>query len=124
MESLAYILIYFLHRSLPWASLGSDDQDLILQSKQGTSIYDLCFAIPSEFASFLVYARSLAFEDKPDYDRFRKLFKALLSREENPANIFDWDQPVGIEKRALEESKQETHPRKRKCESKLPSHRV
>ncbi|OJA09003.1 hypothetical protein AZE42_12245 [Rhizopogon vesiculosus] len=101
MESLAYILIYFLRRSLPWASLGSDDQDLILQSKQGTSIHDLYFGIPSKFASFL-------------------LFKALLSREENPANIFDWDQPVGIEKCTLEE----TRPRKRKCESKLPSHRI
>ena len=74
-------------------------------------------------------ARSLAFEDKPDYDRFRKIFEALLSREENPANtnMFDWDQPVSIEKRALEESKHKTRPRRRKRESELPNgpnHRV
>ena len=129
MESLAYTLIYFLRGSLPWAGLGLDGQDLILRSKQGTPIDHLCSTLPSEFASFLAYARSLAFEDKPDYDRFRKIFEALLSREENPANtnMFDWDQPVGIEKHALEESKHETRPRRRKRESKLPNgpnHRV
>jgi hypothetical protein len=125
MESLAYILIYFLRGSLPWTSLRSDDRDLILQSKRATSVDDLCTALPSEFASFLAYTRSLAFEDKPDYDRFRKIFEALLSKEENPAdtNVFDWDQPVRI-KRALEEYTHETHPRRRKCESKLPNHRV
>jgi len=123
MESLAYTLIYFLHGSLvPWAGLGLDGQDLILQGKQGTPIDHLCSTLPSKFASFLAYTCLLVFEDKPNYDRFQKIFEALLSREEYPANtnMFDWDQPVGIKKHALEESKHKNHPCRWKCESKLP----
>ena len=87
MESLAYTLIYVLRGSLPWAGLGLDGQDLILRSKQGTPIDHLCSTLPSEFASFLAYARSLAFEDKGPimigFERYLKLYyrgkKTLLT---------------------------------------------
>jgi casein kinase I family protein HRR25 len=125
MESLAYILIYFLHGSLPWVGLGAGNQDVILQSKQGSSIEDLCYALPTEFASFLIHACSLAFEDKPDYDGFWKIFEALLLREgPADANMFDWDQLVGAKRSMLEGSKQETCPKKQKPKSRLANDKM
>jgi hypothetical protein len=125
MESLAYILIYFLRGSLPWVGLGAGNQDVILQSKRGTSIEDLCYALPTEFAAFLIHARSLAFEDKPDYDGFRKMFEALLLREgPADASMFDWDQLVGEKRSMLEGSKQETRPQKRKPKSGLANDKM
>jgi hypothetical protein len=105
--------------------LGAGNQDVILQSKQGSSIEDLCYALPAEFASFLIHARSLAFEDKPDYDGFRKIFEALLLREgPADANMFDWDQLVGEKRSMLEGSKQETRPKKRKPKSGLANDKM
>ena len=86
MESLAYTLIYFLHRSLPWAGLGLDGQDLILWSKQGTLIDHLCSMLPSEFASswlMLTRSRSRTNPIMIGFKRYSKLYyrgkKTLLT---------------------------------------------
>lgn len=89
LESLAYILIYFLRGSLPWQGLckGRD----IVRSKR-TVTRNLCRGLPVEFCDFLDYCRSLAFDDKPDYDHLCRLFGNLLLQEglENDMG-FDWD---------------------------------
>ncbi|KAG1906130.1 kinase-like domain-containing protein [Suillus fuscotomentosus] len=57
LESLTYMLIYFLQGSLPW--LTSDEEKLssssILECKVNTTIEDLCRGIPVEFATMLIY---------------------------------------------------------------------
>ena len=46
---------------------------------------------PSEFAVYLNYVRSLRFEDKPDYQYLRKLFRDLFVREGYQMDyVFDW----------------------------------
>jgi hypothetical protein len=69
LESLTYMLIYLLRGSLPW--LTSDHEKLsstsILERKVNTTIEVLCNGIPVEFASVLIYMRSLAFLEDPDY---------------------------------------------------------
>jgi serine/threonine protein kinase len=87
MESLAYILIYFLRGCLPWE--GSPD---MAESKQQTTPHNLCHGLPTEFCTFLEYCRSLAFEKKPDYGYLGDLFNNLSLRNgfQNDA-AFDWD---------------------------------
>jgi serine/threonine protein kinase len=81
LESVAYILIYFLRGSLPWQGLKSNKPEqkyrLILQKKQQVTIGQLCQGLPTAFAEFLAYARSLKFDAKPDMLYLRKMFRDL-----------------------------------------------
>jgi serine/threonine protein kinase len=80
MESLAYILLYFLWGFLPWQGLELEGQD-ILESKQGITTLDLFHELPLEFRMFYEHCRSLSFNGKPKYDHFDCLFHDLLVKE-------------------------------------------
>lgn len=89
LESLAYILIYFLRGDLPWEGLA--DTELVAQQKSERSAAELCHGLPIEFATLLDHARSLQFEDKPDYSYLSGLFDHSLLREGNlNDDVFDW----------------------------------
>ncbi|GLU07749.1 hypothetical protein SLE2022_246970 [Rubroshorea leprosula] len=95
LESLGYVLMYFLRGSLPWQGLkaGTKKQkyDKISEKKVSTPIEVLCKSYPSEFVSYFHYCRSLHFEDKPDYSYLRKLFRDLFIREGYQFDyVFDW----------------------------------
>ncbi|KAG2337474.1 casein kinase I isoform delta [Suillus weaverae] len=70
LELLTYMLIYFLHGSLPW--LISDNKKLsnstILEHKACATIADICHDISIEFTNILIYTCSLAFTEDPDYN--------------------------------------------------------
>ncbi|KAG2125384.1 kinase-like domain-containing protein [Suillus clintonianus] len=98
LESLTYMLIYFLRGSLPW--LTSDDEKLsnstILERKARATIADICHDIPVEFANILIYTRSLAFAEDPDYDHLRSLLNGLRATLPAPATcMLDFSQPDG-----------------------------
>ncbi|KAJ0110534.1 casein kinase 1-like protein 6 isoform X1 [Pistacia vera] len=95
LESLGYVLMYFLRGSLPWQGLkaGTKKQkyDKISEKKVSTPIEVLCKSYPSEFVSYFHYCRSLRFEDKPDYSYLKRLFRDLFIREGFQFDyVFDW----------------------------------
>ncbi|KAJ4821000.1 casein kinase I [Rhynchospora pubera] len=95
LESLGYVLMYFLRGSLPWQGLkaGTKKQkyEKISEKKIATSIEALCRGYPSEFASYFHYCRSLRFDDKPEYSYLKKLFRELFIREGFQFDyVFDW----------------------------------
>ncbi|XP_057431134.1 casein kinase 1-like protein 11 isoform X2 [Lotus japonicus] len=95
LESLGYVLMYFLRGSLPWQGLraGTKKQkyDKISEKKMLTSIEALCKSHPAEFTTYFQYCRSLQFEDKPDYSYLKRLFRDLFIREGYQFDyIFDW----------------------------------
>jgi hypothetical protein len=62
-----------------------------METKMSTPVEALCKGYPSEFVTYLNYCRALRFEDKPDYNYLRRLFKELFSREGfDPDAAFDW----------------------------------
>ncbi len=86
LESLAYILIYFLHGFFPWHGPRKD----ILALKQGITSHDMLCDLPGEFHTFLEGCRSLEIHDKPNYDRYRNLFNNLFLQQGFEGNqIFD-----------------------------------
>jgi len=97
LESVGYVLIYFLKGSLPWQGLKAKNAQkkyrMILDKKQGVSIAQLCQGCPSQFAEFLAYTRSLKFDAKPDIPYLRKLFRDLYHSQgcASVGKLWDWD---------------------------------
>ncbi|QCE13529.1 casein kinase 1-like protein 1 [Vigna unguiculata] len=95
LESLGYVLMYFLRGSLPWQGLkaGTKKQkyERISEKKVSTSIEALCRGYPTEFASYFHYCRSLRFDDRPDYAYLKRIFRDLFIREGFQFDyVFDW----------------------------------
>jgi casein kinase 1 len=95
LESIGYILVYFLNGGLPWQSLQANNRNerynKICEMKLRIPVEQLCFGLPPEFSSYLNYCRSLRFEDRPDYSHLRKMFKELLVKEGHEYDYaFDW----------------------------------
>ncbi|KAM7509692.1 hypothetical protein LguiA_020145 [Lonicera macranthoides] len=95
LESLGYVLMYFLRGSLPWQGLkaGTKKQkyEKISEKKVSTPIEALCRGYPSEFASYFHYCRSLRFDDKPDYAYLKRIFRDLFIHEGFQFDyVFDW----------------------------------
>ncbi|KAM0969616.1 hypothetical protein ACFX13_018112 [Malus domestica] len=95
LESLGYVLLYFLRGSLPWQGLKADTKkqkyDKICEKKLSTPIEVLCKSHPVEFASYFHYCHSLTFDQRPDYGFLKRLFRDLFSREGYEFDyVFDW----------------------------------
>jgi len=98
LESIGYVLVYFLKGSLPWQGLKAKNAQkkyrLILEKKQQISIAQLCQGCPSQFAEYLAYTRSLKFDAKPDVPYLRKLFRDLYVNQgcgQPGTKLWDWD---------------------------------
>ncbi|KAG2446529.1 hypothetical protein HYH02_008516 [Chlamydomonas schloesseri] len=95
MESLGYVMMYFLRGSLPWQGLKATTKrqkyEKISEKKMSTPIEVLCKGYPMEFVTYFQYCRSLRFDDKPDYSYLRKMFRDLFAREGYQWDyVFDW----------------------------------
>lgn len=95
LESLGFVLMYFLRGSLPWQGLKAGNKkqkyDKISEKKVSTSIEALCRGYPAEFAFYFHYCRSLRFEDSPDYSYLKRIFRELFIREGFQFDyVFDW----------------------------------
>jgi casein kinase I family protein HRR25 len=118
LESLAYMLIYFIRGTLPWRKLrapstapvsttpdisdattpnGPDAYnpisatwDLIRDSKLANEPL-LTVGLHPEFDVLYKYARGLEFDDLPDYEGLRRLFRGLGERMGMEYDdIYDW----------------------------------
>ncbi|KAI1132788.1 casein kinase I isoform delta [Nemania abortiva] len=96
LESLGYMFVYFARGSLPWQGLKAATEDekleLIKQKKISLSGEELCQdLLPTEFARYINYTRSLDPRDKPNYRYIRNLFcNCFKSEGFDYDHIFDW----------------------------------
>jgi casein kinase I family protein HRR25 len=95
LESLAYVLIYFLRGSLPWYGNAKRKKTPGLLATRNSKVNSptnvLCDSLPKEFAILLNYARALRHDERPDYKYLRNLFSDLLQREGHEHDyVFDW----------------------------------
>ncbi|XP_071721596.1 casein kinase 1-like protein 11 isoform X2 [Rutidosis leptorrhynchoides] len=95
LESLGFVMMYFLRGSLPWQGLkaGTKKQkyDRISEKKTLTTFDVLCKSYPTEFNTYFHYCRSLKFDERPDYSYLRKLFRDLFIREGYQLDyVYDW----------------------------------
>jgi len=128
LESLAYVLMYFLRGSLPWQGLKAATKkqkyDRIMEKKMTTPSDLLCRGFPNEFAIFLNYTRALRFDDKPDYSYLRKLFRDLFVREGYQYDyVFDWSVQRSVQDNGAGPSKSGAGRRKVVQEEEAPEPR-
>eukprot|EP00164_Ancoracysta_twista_P002583 GFYU01003438.1.p1 GENE.GFYU01003438.1~~GFYU01003438.1.p1 ORF type:complete len:595 (+),score=132.55 GFYU01003438.1:62-1846(+) len=97
LESLGYVLIYFLRGRLPWQGYGDGDEarDEVGRLKRVLSAEELAKGFPDCFAKYIEYVRNLKFEDIPDYEKMKSFFLEMKVDD----LVFD----VNLPKRMLEE---------------------
>jgi serine/threonine protein kinase len=100
LEALGYVLMYFLRGNLPWQGLklnkGDDRYKKIYEKKKNTTPEELCVGYPKQFCEFIKYARSLSFEQEPNYNYLKKLIYNVMNKYDYSFDyLYDW----GIKKK-------------------------
>ena len=95
LESIGYILLYFLKGQLPWQGLAGKNKDekydKIREKKCQTTVEQLTQGVPEEFMKFINYCRDLKFDEKPDYNFLRGLLQTIMKRHSYEYDgQFDW----------------------------------
>lgn len=63
-----------------------------MEKKLSTTIENLTKGFPVEFGTYLAYCKNLKFDEKPDYNYLRKLFKELFTRSGYECDyVYDWN---------------------------------
>lgn len=93
LESVGYMLIYFLKGSLPWQGIKNKSTSEHIESigniKTSTNLDKLCENAPKQFKDYIKLCRDLKFEEEPNYDKLRKCF-IEISNENKVELKFQW----------------------------------
>ncbi|KAF2430739.1 kinase-like protein [Tothia fuscella] len=114
MESLGYVLLYFLKGSLPWQGIkcGSKGKEKIILKKKKQAgrrqaknrqaeKHSLFNGVPVEFKKYFELIRS---DNELDYSGLRRLFRGLFRRQHfQYDNVFDWTLSMFLEKLEAEQ---------------------
>ena len=96
IESLAYMLIYFLKGSLPWEN--KTNKADVQKIRNQTSINELCEGLSLEIKSFFIYSLNLKFFETPNYDYLRQLLNNCAKYNKvDLTNNYDWIKNINVE---------------------------
>ena len=75
---------------------------MIIEKKKNTVFQKLCEGLPFEFEQYLNYVRSLRFEEDPNYNYMKTLFRGVSLRN-HFENTFEWRSAKNISDKNIEE---------------------
>ena len=112
IESIAFNLIYFAKGKLPWQGVKTKNKKekhkKIMESKLAYSPDILCSNLPEEFVKLLKYSRKLEFEQEPDYQSIKLMFKNYIVKNGGVMDMeFDWEKPKEDDSKEEEEEDDE-----------------
>ena len=95
LESFCYMIIFFLMKKLPWQGVKAQTQakryKKIRESKEDFNIDEHKDLIPSEFIKIFKYVKRLKFDEEPNYNMIRNVFKQILKENNYKENeTFSW----------------------------------
>ena len=117
LESLAYMIIYFIMKKLPWQGIRANN----LQNRYKKIYYmkkkliedEMFLKMPQEIQNFYKDIKKLKFEEEPNYNKLKEYFRELLIKNNlKEDNNFSW-----INTDILMNSKVETNLKERKSNS-------
>ena len=96
LESVGYVLIYFLKGKLPWQNIliknKEERYEKIKEIKNNIDIKTLCSDLPEEISEYISYVKNLKYEEDPNYNFIKGLFKNLLNKFGYKFDYtYDWD---------------------------------
>ena len=95
LESLSYIILYFLTKKLPWQGIVAKSMakryKKIFYKKKELEKWEKFKEIPLQIQTFIKYCRSLKFTQDPDYKKMKYFFYDLMKEKEIESNLyFSW----------------------------------
>ena len=95
LESIGYIIVYFLRGTLPWQGLKvnkkEDRYKKICEIKKEYTSEKLCKGFPKELEVFMDYIKQLDFTEVPDYDYLKNLLKKIMEKNKLENDFYyDW----------------------------------
>ena len=97
LESIGYVLIYFLKGRLPWQGFKTggnvkEKYRKIRDSKMKIPVTTLCQGLPKEFETYMSYVKAMKFSDAPDYEYLKDLIHKLYENQgfSYESTVFDW----------------------------------
>jgi serine/threonine protein kinase len=94
LESLGYMLIYFIKGRLPWQGIPAENKHdkyaAIGKIKQECPLSELCSGLPQVFNDYLTYTRSLEFKEKPNYKYLHDILSKAFIDQGFSWDTYDW----------------------------------
>jgi serine/threonine protein kinase len=119
IESIGYMIIFLMKKKLPWQGIRGNSYKECYHKlyimKKNIEPEELCKGLPKEMIDYMNNAKSLKFEEEPNYSYLKNLFKTILERNNFnfDKKIFSWiDKPNNFSERNNSFSKL-----RRKCSS-------
>ena len=101
LESLGYVLLFFLKGFLPWQNLNVNEKEKckkVGEMKASFKPEELFKDFPEEFKKYMDYVKGLNFKQNPDYNFLKGLFiKLAMNKKYFIDNVFDWSISMKIE---------------------------
>ena len=92
LQSLSYMLIYFIKGYLPWDCIDIKNSDekikKILKIKKNISDDLLTEGLPDDVKSFISYTKRMKFEEDPDYNYLKNILKNLINSKDSYKNFY------------------------------------
>lgn len=84
LESIGYMLIYFILGRLPWQGIAGGDQceryERIYAIKKSIRLEELCHSASSEYYHYMLYVRTLKYDHEPNYRYISRMWTQLVDR--------------------------------------------
>lgn len=62
-----------------------------MEKKLSTTLDSLCKGFSEEFITYMTYCRNLRFDEKPDYNYLKNMFKELFTKSGFEMDyVYDW----------------------------------
>lgn len=98
LESLGYVMIYFMKRELPWQGVKDNGDvgdytksNVIFKMKRDISVEELCKDCPAFICLYIKYCRLLRYTEVPNYEYMKNLLRDELALQGHTEdNDFDW----------------------------------
>ena len=96
IESIGYMIIFLMKKKLPWQGIKGNSYKECYHKlyimKKNIETEELCTGLPKEMFDYMNNAKSLKFEEEPNYNYLKNLFKTILEKNKFnfDKNIFSW----------------------------------